>query len=104
MQPVHEERKSQTEWFPDWLPGHATQGTTTSTKGPSSTLRPQSQVSAIDSNRPSDVSHGASTSGSRLETAGQVEDAEKVPTALPGDELLIERNRDRAVKYASLIL
>jgi hypothetical protein len=98
MQPLNEERQSQTESFPDWIPGHATQGTTMSTKGPSSTLRPQSPVSAFDSNRPSDVSHGVSISGSRLDTAEQVEDAEKVPTALPGDELLIERNRDRAVK------
>ena len=72
-----------------------------STTGPSSTLQPQSPVSAFDSNRPSDVSHEASTSGSRFETVEQVEDAEKVPTALPGDELLIERNRDRAVKYVT---
>ncbi|KAH3913113.1 hypothetical protein HBI56_087620 [Parastagonospora nodorum] len=97
MQPVHEEGNSQTERFPDLLPGHADPGTTTSTKGPFITLRPQSLASAFDSNRPSDVSHGASTSGSRLETAERVEDPEKVPTALPGDELLIERNRDRAV-------
>jgi hypothetical protein len=100
MQPLHEERESQTNWLPDWLPGAPATRTTTSMNAPSSTLHPQSSNSALGTYRLSDVSTGASTSGSKIGTVEQAEAAENVPTALPSDELLIERNRDRAVKYA----
>jgi hypothetical protein len=47
------------------------------------------------------VSNGHfSTSGDKIETFEEAEAAEQIPSALPDDELIIERNHDRAVKYA----
>lgn len=95
---------SQTDWFPDWLlpdSAHRAPSRTSTTNPPSLFLQSQSPTSAFDSYRLSDVSNGASTSGSRIETAEQAEAAEKIPQTQDGDELLIERNRDRAVKYVS---
>jgi hypothetical protein len=46
------------------------------------------------------VSHGASSNGSKIETVEEAHAAEENPSALRADELILESNRDRAVKYA----
>jgi hypothetical protein len=47
------------------------------------------------------VSNGRSSISGKVQTVEEEEEAEQIPPALQDDELVIERNRDRAVKYVS---
>jgi hypothetical protein len=91
-------RNSQADWFPDWLSSNQAEPSarnhTTTTY-----LQPASPPSELDSFRLSNISNGASDS-SKVGTVEDAEAGEQIPSALPEDELIIERNRDRAVKYA----
>jgi hypothetical protein len=76
------------DWLPDdWLPG-STQRTSARPNTTSEHLQPQNPAAGLES-----------YSG-KIETIEEAEAAEQIPSALPDDELIIERNRDRAVKYA----
>jgi hypothetical protein len=87
----------QVDWRPDWLPSaqHSTARTSTTPEY----LQPQSPASGFDSYRLSNVSNGRSSISGKIQTVEEEEEAEQIPSALPDDELVIERNRDRAVKH-----
>jgi hypothetical protein len=103
MSSSHGNRMSQNDWLPDWLTSDSAHRATTSThtNAPTEHLQSQGPTTTFDSYRISGVSNGRSTSGSRIETVYEAEAGEKIPPVQAGDELLIERNRDRAVEYAS---
>jgi hypothetical protein len=64
-------------------------------------LQPQSPASGFENHRLSNVSNGRSSISGKVQTVEEEEEAEQIPPALQDDELVIERNRDRAVKYVS---
>jgi hypothetical protein len=103
MSSSHGNSMSQNDWFPDWFPSGSAHRATTSihTDAPSEHLQPQSPTTAFDRYRLSHASNGPSTSGSGIETVEDAEARERIPQVQDGDELLIERNRDREVKYDS---
>jgi hypothetical protein len=95
-------RPSEVDWFPDWMPTSA-EPSNTRNHVPMDYLLPDHRASTSESYRLSDASHGASSNGSKMGTveeaeAGAEEDDGAIPSALPDDEWVIERNRDRAVK------
>jgi hypothetical protein len=88
------------DWLPDdWLPG-STQRTSARPNTTSEHLQPQNPAAGLESYRLSNVSNGYSSTSGKIETIEEAEAAEQIPSALPDDELIIERNHDRAVKYA----
>jgi len=97
MQSQAGDRRTQAEWFPDWLPASAAAPARNHTT--TDYLLPEGRNSGNESYRLSDVSQGASSNGSKMNDVEAAEAAEQIPSALPEDELVIERNRDRAVKY-----
>lgn len=123
MTPQHHSRRpSEADWFPDWMPNvsaaepshtgshlpadyHLPELSNTKTHVPADHLL-YPRASTTESHRLSDASHGASSSGDKMGTVeerAEEEDDGAIPTALDEDELVIERNRDRAVKYVSRI-
>lgn len=102
MQSTRGDTRARADWFPDWFPDTA-EPSTTRNNATTDYLLPDRPTSGVNSYRLSDVSHGASSGGSKMETVEEAEAAEQIPSALPDDELVIERNRDRAVKYVSQI-
>jgi hypothetical protein len=99
MQSSGGDRGSQPSWIPDWWqPAASAQSTNNTTAETSEHLRPQTSPFGFENYRLSDISHGPSSAGSKNETIEQAEAAEQIPSELPDDELVIERNLDRAVK------
>ncbi|KAH8702727.1 amino acid permease-domain-containing protein [Phaeosphaeriaceae sp. PMI808] len=84
------DRRSGADWIPDWMPE-------TRAPAPRANAGSDFLLAGRDDVRLSDVSGGPSTNGSKFETMEEAQDAEQIPSALPDDELVIERNRDRAV-------
>jgi hypothetical protein len=95
MQASRSDRNSQVDWHPDWLAS-----LTTRSNAAPEYLRPDPPISGFNGYHLSDVSHGASSNGSKIETVEEAHAAEENLSALQADELIIESNRDRAVKYA----
>jgi hypothetical protein len=75
--------------------------TSTNFDPPSNHLQPQNPTPAADNYALLNMNNGASTSGSRIETAEEVEARERIQLAKPEDEMVVEGDPDRAVKYAS---
>jgi hypothetical protein len=96
-----DESAPQVDWRPDWLPSAQSTPSTARVITTPEHLQPQSPASGFDSYRLSNVSNGRSSISGKVQTVEEEEEAEQIPSALPDDELVIERNRDRAVKYAS---
>lgn len=107
-------RTSDADFLPDWFPRtehtiprrpvpgeqHMSEASSSQNQNhvANEYLHPDRRTSAaVSSYRLSDVSHGASSSGSNM-CAVEEEGGDEIPSALPEDELVIERNRDRAVK------
>jgi hypothetical protein len=101
MQSSRADRGSQ-DWFPDWLPDSAHR-TSIGTNTASEYLQPGHPASGFDNYRLSDVSNGPSSTSGKVETIEEHEAEDGIPSALPRDEVSLERDRDRAVKYASVI-
>jgi hypothetical protein len=101
MQSSRADRGSQ-DWFPDWLPDSAYR-TSTGTNSAPEYLQPGRPTPGFDSYRLSDVSNGPSSTSGKVETIEESEAEDGIPPDLPGNVLPLERYRDRAVKYASVI-
>lgn len=103
MQPLHGDRQSQVDWVPDWFPDTVDSTTTRTNAAPN---RLQAETNHLQRDRQtirlSDVSHGASSTGSKMEILEEAQAEEQIPSVLPGDELIMERDRDRAVKYVCI--
>jgi hypothetical protein len=82
-------------WVPDWASGPAERAP----KRPSAT--PDYLQLDRTSIRLSEVSYGPSSAGSKIEANEGIESDERAPAATSDDVVVIESNRDRAVKYAS---
>jgi hypothetical protein len=78
-------RPSEADWFPDWMPTSA-EPSNARNQVPTDYLLPDHRASTSESYRLSEAEAGAE------------DDDGAIPSALPDDELVIERNRDRAVK------
>lgn len=98
MEPSSGRRSSQNDWVPEWLlvPN---QGPATRTSAASAHVQPQISHPREEVYRLSDVSHAASSNGSNTQRNEDAEAAAQIPPAEPEDKLIIDRNRDRAVKY-----
>jgi hypothetical protein len=93
------DRTSQPSWPPDWWhPPAAASTNNNATAETSEYLHPQASPLGSENFWLSNISHGPSSAGSKIEAVEQAEAAEQIPSELPDDELVIERNLDRAVK------
>jgi hypothetical protein len=100
MPSPRDDRRSQ-DWFPDWLP-YSAHRTSTETHPTSEYSQSGHPTSGFDNYRLLDVSNGPSSTNGEIGTIEENIETEEIPPPLPGDVFTLERNRDRAVKYASI--
>lgn len=87
------------DWMPDWI--HTGGSTQVSTNATDDHLDPNHRLDHI---RMSDISQGASSTASKIDTSQEFKAFDEVDTGhddltdLPEDVLVIERDRDRSVK------
>jgi hypothetical protein len=100
MPSLRDDRRSQ-DWFPDWLPDSA-HPASTGANITSEPVQPGRPTSGFDDYRLSDVSNGPSITNGKIGTIEENLETEEIPPNSAGDVFFLERDPDRAVKYASV--
>jgi hypothetical protein len=103
MQSSHGDRQPRVDWVSDWFLD-TIESTTTRTNAAPNRLQAETNHTQRDRQtvRLSDVSHGASSTDNEMQILEEAQAEEQIPSVLPGDELIMERDRDRAVKYVCI--